>query len=146
MVLWLTIKLPIGDQNTNWKCPTENPKQKKVSCNHRPKLQVAKTARWQKLLADLFSPKPQPTMKKKLSLLHCHALPDLMPPLDKSPSPVGGRQRNSRATPIHPSTTLSAKRFARFALLSMNKHTPTSQQIYQFFYRHRCIFFNWSWG
>ena len=72
-----------------------------------------------KLLADLFSPKPQPTTKKKLSLLRCHALPDRMPPLDKSPSPVGGRQRNSRATPIYPSTTLPAKRFARFALLSM---------------------------
>jgi hypothetical protein len=28
-------------------------------------LQVAKTAPWQKLLADLFSPKPQPTSKKK---------------------------------------------------------------------------------
>jgi hypothetical protein len=26
-------------------------------------LQVAKTARWQKLLADFFSPKPQPTHK-----------------------------------------------------------------------------------
>jgi hypothetical protein len=31
------------------------------------KLQVAKTARWQKLLADLFSPKPQPTRKKGTS-------------------------------------------------------------------------------
>jgi hypothetical protein len=80
---------------------------------------VAKTARWQKLLADLFSPKPQSTMKKKISLLHCHALPDLMPPLDKSPSPVGGRQQNSRATPIYPSTTLPAKQFARFELLFM---------------------------
>ena len=82
-------------------------------------LQVAKTARWQKLLADLFYPKPQPTTKKKLLLLDCHALPDLMPLLDKSPSPVGGRQLNSRATPIYPSTTLPAKRFARFALLFM---------------------------
>ena len=77
MVLWLTIKLPIGSQNTNWKCPTENPKQKKVSCNHRPKPQVATTARWQKLLADLFSPKPQPTTKKKTltSALPCSSRP-----------------------------------------------------------------------
>ena len=27
-----------------------------------------------------------------------------------------------------------------------NEHTPTSQQIYRFFYHHCCIFFNWSWG
>ena len=88
-----------------------------LSCLFPQKLQVAKTARWQKLIADLFSPKPQPTTKKKIP--QCRALPDLMPPLDKSPSPVGGRQRNSRATQIYPSTTLPAKKFVRFALLSM---------------------------
>jgi hypothetical protein len=40
-------------------------------------LQVAKTARWQKLLADLFSPKPQPTTKKKTlaSVLPCSSRP-----------------------------------------------------------------------
>jgi len=47
------------------------------------------------------------------------APPDPMPPLDKSPSHLGGRQRNSRATQICPSSTLPAKRFARFPSLSM---------------------------
>ncbi len=35
------------------------------------KLQVAKTACWQKLLADLFSPKPQPIKKTLTSALPC---------------------------------------------------------------------------
>jgi len=40
-------------------------------------LQVAKTAPWQKLLADLFSPKPQPSSKKKkfASALPCSSRP-----------------------------------------------------------------------
>ncbi len=75
---------------------------------------LAKTARGS-LLPQTITHKT----KKKISLPCCHALLDLMPPLDKSPSSVGGRQRNSRATPIYPSTTLPAKQFARFALLSM---------------------------
>jgi hypothetical protein len=77
-------------------------------------LQVAKTARLQKLLAYLFS---TTHTKKKLLLPHYHAPPDPMPPLDNLPSPVGGHQRNSRATQIYPSTTLLASRFARVALL-----------------------------
>jgi hypothetical protein len=42
-----------------------------------------------------------------------------LPLLDKFPSPVGGRQRNSRATQIYLSLTLPAKQFARLSLLSM---------------------------
>jgi len=77
-----------------------------------------KNCSFAKLLAESSSP-PNHTPHEKLSLWRYRAPPDPMPPLNKSPSHFGGRQRNSWATQIYPSSTLPAKQFARFALLSM---------------------------
>jgi len=46
--------------------------------------------------------------------------------------------------PLHntPSEVICASCFTLHLMSSLT----TSQRIYRCFYRHRCIFFNWSWG
>ncbi len=110
------------------------------------KLQVAKTACGQKLLVDLFSPKPQPARKKnshfRATVLlrtlcrrwkNCHHL------LEDANKTYG----QPRSTPPRHSQQRNLHELHYF---SWNEHTPTSQRIYRFFYCHSWIFFNWSWG
>ena len=83
---------------------------------------MAKTALRQKLLAELKQ-RPQHT-SKKTPKTHTPGSP--LPPipmtlLNPTPSPFGGRPRNSWVTSHYPSLTLLSKRTTQYSLFLMNK-------------------------
>ena len=107
--------------------------------------QVAKTACLQKLLAELLSPKPQPT-QRKMSLPRYGAPPDPMPPLDNHHHPLEDANKTHGRPRFTPPWHSQLSDLRNLLYFPWNEHTATSQRIYRWFYRHRCIFFNWSWG